>query len=148
MQPWLYLIVVACAIGVSVDASRLDARRGALGGGLPDMGPAAWFFACLLVWNVTLPCYLATRPKLVRRARAMAMHPQFAAPGCAQVGPAPMPPGEYAFAPPLPQAVPYPAFAPPSSVASPVGPPPGYYPNPNGPGTRWWDGANWEGNDT
>ena len=77
MQVWLFPVVIVTAICVAVDASRLGATRGGLGGGLLDMGPASWFFACLLLWIVALPCYLATRPKLVRRARVLASHPQF-----------------------------------------------------------------------
>ena len=111
------------------------------------MGPAGWFVACLLVWVVTLPCYLARRPALVRRARVLAWHPQFAP---APAGPAPVIAGGYGLASnsagPLP-LLPQPGAAPPPLVG---GPPPGYYPNPdpNGFGTLWWDGANWEGTAT
>jgi hypothetical protein len=146
VQPWLALVVVGTAIWVAVDAGRLGAKRGALGGGLLDMGPASWFFACLLLWIVALPCYLATRPKLVRRARVLAMHPQFAAPAHGQPWPQ-TPVGGYAFAPgssPVP-----PHFATPAAPAyPPAGPPPGYYPAPDGQGTRWWDGMNWAPRDT
>jgi len=96
MQGWMFLIVLGTAIWVGVDASRLGAKRGVLGGGMLDMGPAAWFFASLLLWIVALPSYLATRPKLVRRAQALAMHPQLgAAPGFGGGVPSLPPPGWY-----------------------------------------------------
>jgi Protein of unknown function (DUF2510) len=130
MQGWLYLVVIGFAIWVLVDASRLGARRGALGGGFLDMGPAAWFFACLLFWIVAIPCYLATRRRLVRRAHALATHqqfattahPQFATTAHAHVGSPPVSAGGYAHTP--------------DST-------PGWYTFPDGLGQRWWDGANW-----
>ncbi len=73
MQGRLYLIVLGSAIWTAVDASRLGARRGGLGGGMLDMGPAGWFFATLLLWIIAFPCYLATRPKLSRRAQGLAV---------------------------------------------------------------------------
>jgi hypothetical protein len=127
MPGLLYLLVIGSAIWVAVDASRLDAKRGALGGGLLDMGPAAWFFACLLFWIITLPCYLATRPKLVRRAQVLSTHPQFMASAAAAV-PA------HAAGPPMVSAGGY-AHAPNS--------PAGWYTNSDGLDMRWWDGANW-----
>ena len=141
MQSLLYLIDVAIAVGVAFDASHLNARRGALGGGLRDMGPAGWFFACLLLWIVALPCYLTVRPRLVRRATALATHPQFA--GAAygqQYAPGPTY-GGHVVAPAQAQWSPQPA--PPAQV--PAGPPPGYYPDPERRSElmRWWDGSNW-----
>ena len=141
MQAWLYLVVLGAAIWVGVDASKLGARRGALGGGMLDMGPAGWFFACLLFWIVTVPCYLVTRPKLVRRARVLSTHPQFAAAAAAYVPPGTPqgPVAGYGMATGGYQ----PGFAPPVPTA-PM-PPPGWYPSPDGPGMRWWDGTNWTG---
>lgn len=61
------LVVFGTAIWVAVDASRLGAKKGTLGGGMLDMGPASWFFCCLLLWIVAFPCYLAARPRLAAR---------------------------------------------------------------------------------
>ena len=66
------LVLLMASILVLIDACMLQAKRGGLGGGFLDMGPVGWFFAVLLFWVVTLPCYLFTRPKLVRRRAALA----------------------------------------------------------------------------
>ena len=129
MQAWFYFVVIGLAIWIAVDASRLGAKRGALGGGMLDMGPAGWFFACLLFWIAALPCYLATRPKLVQRANVLAAHyPQFSAAVPAQTGsPAMISAGGYAHAPDSP---------------------PGWYTSPDGLGPRWWDGMHWTGHNS
>lgn len=136
MQVLISVIVIVSAIWAAVDASRLGARRGAIGGGILDMGPAGWFFACLLVWIVSFPCYLATRPKLVRRAHALATHPQFANTGHVRAGSTPT--GGYAYGY-VPGAAPMQPYAPPPS---------GWYPSPDGYGLRWWDGTNWTSHST
>lgn len=59
------LIVLLCAIAVAIDASRLGAKRGRLGGGFLDMGPVAWFFATWLLFVIAFPCYMVARPRLV-----------------------------------------------------------------------------------
>lgn len=139
MQGFFYLVVIGSAIWIAIDASRLGAKRGALGGGMLDMGPAGWFFATLLLWIVALPCYLTTRPKLVRRNSGLAMQPQFATgtqPGL------PMPAGGYGYRPAAPMTGFVPDFpAPPAQQAS--GPIAGWYPSPDGAGMTWWDGAKW-----
>lgn len=62
----LILIVVAgTSIWVAIDASHLGVKRGTLGGGLFDMGAAAWFFSVLLLWIIGFPAYLITRPRYV-----------------------------------------------------------------------------------
>ena len=30
------------------------------------MGPRGWFFACILLWIIAFPMYLATRPKYAK----------------------------------------------------------------------------------
>ncbi len=66
MLQWVVLLVVlAAAVLVLVDSARLGARRGALGGGLLDIGPVGWFVCVLLVWFVALPAYLVARRRLV-----------------------------------------------------------------------------------
>ena len=64
MAAVVFLAFLASDVWVARDAKRLGAKRGTLGGFL-DMGPVGWFFACLLLWIVAFPCYLATRHKLV-----------------------------------------------------------------------------------
>ena len=67
MLQWVVLlVVVAAAVLVLVDSARLGARRGALGGGLLDIGPVGWFVGVLLVWFVALPAYLVARRRLER----------------------------------------------------------------------------------
>ena len=112
-----WLVIVGSSVGVAVDASRLDARRGVLGGGLRDMGPAGWFFSCLLLWIVAVPCYLTVRGTLVRRRDALARL------GQNQLRVARTPAWATAAAPP---------------------PPPGWYADPSGrPQWRWWSGDRW-----
>ena len=109
-----YLFCVVVAFVVLADAIRLDARRGALGGGFLDMGPVGWFLCCLLLSVITWICYLATRPQLVQRHR-MLMHGN--------------PPGYGVAVPPQPLYAPT--------------PPPGWYVDPAGGRYRWWDGVGW-----
>lgn len=68
MLQFLPVLVVVAAVLVLVDTSRLGARRGALGGGLLDMGPVAWFFCVLVGSVVALPAYLVVRRRLVALA--------------------------------------------------------------------------------
>lgn len=121
------IIVLVTACLVAVDASNLGARRGALGGGFLDMGPAGWFFACLLLWIVAFPSYLAARPRLVRRAKALPTA---------------------SVLPMATNAGAYPAWsATRADFIDPNTAPPGWYPNPSpgfgGPSHLWWDGRNW-----
>lgn len=71
------LCVLASAIWVGFDSARLGAKRGVLGGGFVDIGPVAWFFCVLLLWIISLPVYLATRPKYV----ALQQQRHYGAPG-------------------------------------------------------------------
>lgn len=65
----IWLVVIGTSIWVAVDASTLGARKGTVKG-LGDMSAAGWFFACLLLWIIAFPMYLATRPKLVEAKTA------------------------------------------------------------------------------
>jgi len=63
---WILLIfIVGSSIWVLRDASSVGARKGVLGGGFLDRGVASWFLACLFLWIIAFPCYLAARRKLV-----------------------------------------------------------------------------------
>lgn len=88
----IFLVVIGTSIGVAVDASNLGVRRGLLGSSIADMGPAGWFFCCLLLWIVAFPAYLITRPKYVAAAAAKTQ----AWPGTGgPVAPARLPPPPY-----------------------------------------------------
>jgi hypothetical protein len=71
----LWVVVIGTSIWVAIDASSLGARRGALGGGPFDMGVAAWFLVCLLMWVIGFPAYLATRSRYVALKRSSAVAP-------------------------------------------------------------------------
>jgi hypothetical protein len=126
------IVVLGSTIWVASDASNLGARKGATGGGFLDMGPVAWFFACLLLWIIAFPCYLIHRPRLkAARARTgpYGSYPPPQAPwGYASgptVNPPPHPPWGYATAPgayPPPPAPPQPWL---NGYVPPPEPPPG-----------------------
>ncbi len=132
MNPFVigWLVAIATAIWVGIDASNLGMRRGRLNGGFLDMGPAGWVFACLLLWIVAFPCYLATRSRYKNLGVPSAGYGAPMAP--AQTwGANPMP---YASAPVRPGGQP---FAPAQAVY-PQQPPPV---SPDG--RWWWDGQRW-----
>ena len=62
----IYLLVIGTSLWVLVDANSLGVKKGKLNGGLFDMGPAGWFFACLLLWIVAFPVYLGKRNEYQR----------------------------------------------------------------------------------
>jgi len=64
------LVVVGTSIWVAIDASHVGVKKGCLGGGFADMGPAGWFFSVLLIWIIGFPMYLATRSKYVALKQA------------------------------------------------------------------------------
>ena len=55
------VIVVLSSFWVLIDSIQLGARKGLLGEGLLDMGPAGWFFVCLGMWIIGFPAYLIKR---------------------------------------------------------------------------------------
>lgn len=57
------LFVVVTSVWVLFDAHATGVRKGQTTG-LTDMGPVGWFFACLFLWIVAFPLYLAKRPAL------------------------------------------------------------------------------------
>lgn len=71
----ILFIVLATTIWVPFDASHLGVQRGRLGGGSLDMGPASWFFCCLLLWIIAFPCYLIARSKYTTAARMGQLSP-------------------------------------------------------------------------
>ena len=62
---WYGLIGIATSIWVLVDAKTLGVKKGQISG-MGDIGPWGWFFACLLLWIVGFPFYLAKRSEYKR----------------------------------------------------------------------------------
>ena len=65
----LVVIWLATSAWVLFDAYAIGARRGLLPG-LVDMGPAGWGLACLLLWVIAFPLYLASRARIKAAAAA------------------------------------------------------------------------------
>ena len=59
------LIVLGTSIWVAVDASNLGVKRGD-NPGFFDMSATGWFFACLFLWIIAFPAYIATRSRYTR----------------------------------------------------------------------------------
>lgn len=59
------LIVLGTSIWVAVDASSIGVKKGQIKG-IANMGPAGWFFVCLLLWIVGFPVYLSKRSEFKR----------------------------------------------------------------------------------
>jgi hypothetical protein len=65
MSVILIVIVIASSIWVLVDANNIGVKKGQIAG-ITNMGPAGWFFACLLLWIIGFPMYLAKRGEYKR----------------------------------------------------------------------------------
>jgi hypothetical protein len=65
MSDLFMIFVVASSIWVLVDAKTIGVKKGQIGG-LGNIGPWGWFFACLFLWIVGFPFYLAKRPEFKR----------------------------------------------------------------------------------
>ena len=63
MGELILIIIVGTSIWVAIDASTIGVKKGQLKG-MADLGPAGWFFVCLLIWIVGFPFYLAKRGEL------------------------------------------------------------------------------------
>jgi hypothetical protein len=86
----IWLVIIGTSIWVAIDASNIGARRGLIRG-LGNMGPAGWFFCCLLLWIIGFPVYLAKRSEIKVAAAGSNSRPS--APGDArQVVSNPLPP--------------------------------------------------------
>jgi hypothetical protein len=62
------LAVVGTSIWVLVDAYKIGARPGLIGG-VCDLSPGAWFLCCLLLWIVAFPLYLGKRQEIMDAAQ-------------------------------------------------------------------------------
>ena len=68
---WVFwILLLGTTKWVAVDATKLGAHRGLLGGGFFDMGVAEWCLSCLLLWLVAFPAYLLSRSRYVQLKRA------------------------------------------------------------------------------
>ena len=65
---YLYLVVIGTSIWVYFDAKSIGVRKG-LVSGIADLGPGMWFIACLFLWIVSFPIYLAKRSEFKRLAQ-------------------------------------------------------------------------------
>jgi hypothetical protein len=61
----VFLLLIASAAWVYMDARSLGVRRG-LVSGLGDMSPVGWFIATIGIWIVALPAYLYYRGEFKR----------------------------------------------------------------------------------
>lgn len=60
-----FVIVIGSSIWVVADAKTIGVQKGQVKG-FSDLGPWGWFFACLLLWLVAFPIYLAKRSEYKR----------------------------------------------------------------------------------
>jgi len=58
----MVLIVIGTSIWVLVDAKKIGVKKGQVKG-LANLSPWEWFFACLGLWIISFPVYLAMRPQ-------------------------------------------------------------------------------------
>jgi len=124
----LMAVVVLTTFLVTVDSSRIGARRGLRPGHISDMGPTGWFFSCLLLWIIAVPVYLGSRDGIKAAATTQPAQP----------------------ATKLSARERYPAATAVSGSETAtalvdIGPPsPGWYADPSVPGQRrWWEGKGW-----
>ena len=61
------LLVVGTSIWVLLDAQKIGVKKGQLKG-FADLDPNGWFFACLGLWIISFPLYIAKRNELKRVA--------------------------------------------------------------------------------
>jgi hypothetical protein len=61
----IWIVVIASSSWVLVDARSIGVQKGQIRG-IANMGPVGWFFACLLLWIIGFPMYLAKRPEYKR----------------------------------------------------------------------------------
>ena len=65
----VFLTVIGTSLWVLFDSVSIGVKKGGIKGFF-DMGPAGWFFSCLLLWIVAFPVYLAKRNEY-KQATAM-----------------------------------------------------------------------------
>ena len=65
MEGYFWVVVIATSIWVLIDAKTIGVKKGQIEG-MGNLAPWGWFFACLLLWIVSFPFYLAKRPEYKR----------------------------------------------------------------------------------
>lgn len=60
-----FAVLFASSFWVLYDAKAIGVQKGQLKG-LCDLGPWTWFFACLFLWIIAFPLYLAKRRQLLQ----------------------------------------------------------------------------------
>lgn len=65
MEALIFLIVIGTAIWVFTDAKAIGVKKGQIKGFF-DFSPAGWLIACLILWIVAFPVYLAKRGEFKR----------------------------------------------------------------------------------
>ena len=63
----VFCIVCGTSLWVLIDSRNIGIKKGTFGG-VFNMGPTEWFFACLLCWIAAFPAYLVKRRKHIRAA--------------------------------------------------------------------------------
>lgn len=63
MDTLIIMLLIGSSIWVLVDAKAIGVKKGQLQG-IANMGAGTWFIACLLLWIVGFPLYLAKRSEL------------------------------------------------------------------------------------
>lgn len=65
MGGWFWIVVVGTSIWVLIDAKTVGVKKGQIQG-MGNLGPWGWFIACLLLWIIGFPFYLAKRSEFKR----------------------------------------------------------------------------------
>ena len=61
----VFAVVVITAAWVFFDARSIGVRKGVVKG-IADMNPSSWLIACIFLWIIAFPLYLAKRSELKR----------------------------------------------------------------------------------
>lgn len=63
MEALIWMVIIATSLFAFFEARSFGYRKQDIQG-LAAIGPVGWLFACLLLWIVAFPLYLASREKL------------------------------------------------------------------------------------
>ena len=78
-----WIIVMATSVWVLIDAKTIGVKKGQIQG-MGNIGPWGWFFACLLLWIIGFPFYLAKRSEFKRINSGLSQESQSIAAGSPQ----------------------------------------------------------------